>query len=361
MSCLSTTLKVLASCALILTGASGCTTPRASGIHKTNRPFLSQADGRVSMGQSVNIGEVSQYIDISGRDEHQPVLLYLHGGPGRSAIPSAHVYAESLERHYVVVHWDQRGTQRSFSEELQAFPLNFERLVADTLELSSLLADWFERERIVLVAEGGAALAALKAADLRPEAFHALVLVSPFVERAEALIHGYNWALDKAHESQRRDALLALQAMGSPPWEDGLALNNYKVLGDWLDRLGGTVPSRDAARMRRDIESAAPAGRRVRSELALQGEAYSLERLWSALSTQEIARQHTSVHVPLFIVAGRDNQRVPMAHVERYYEALDAKRGKTLVQLDGVGHWPLLEAPERVIELLVSRVWSMAR
>ena len=346
---------------VLMASAPACVTPRASGVHLTNRPFVSEEDGRVSIGQRVNIGEVSQYVDIYGRDEKQPVLLYLHGGPGRSSIPSAHLYAESLARHYVTVHWDQRGTQRSFSDELEDFPLTFERLVSDTLELSEQLANWFDEERIVLVAEGVAALSALKAAQRRPEAFYALVLMSPIIDGDSSLLHSYQWVLSEAHDTQRRDALSALQPLGPPPWRDALMPQHYTTLCHWLDRLGGTVPKRDAAQMRRELESAAPAGQRTRPDLALRGEAYSLERLWPELLRHDLVSQVPALDVPIFLVAGEESQRAPLAQVERFYQALDARRGKTLFKLDGVGHWPLLEVPERVVEILVSRVRPMAR
>ena len=347
----------------VLLGVSvaACHTPRASGVIQHNRPFDIQEDGRVAMGQVVSVGEVPQHIDISGRDESQPVLLYMHGGPGHSALPAAHSYTESLERHYIVVHWDQRGTQRSFSDALEDFPLTHERLVADTLELSRLLADWFKQERIVLVAEGSAALPALAAARHTPEAFYALVLLSPMVDAPASIAHAYRWALDTAHQGAHREALLALQPLGEPPWSDAAWPSSYRILNRWLDRLGGTVPGQDAEALRGGIEVRAPAGQRSRPRLASRGEAYTLERLSGVLATQDLAAQMPVVDVPLFFIVGEADQRAPFAEVEAYYRALEARGGKTLVKLEGVGHWPLIEAPDRVLEVLAGRVWPMAR
>ena len=313
------------------------------------------------MGQAVSLGEVPQHIDIAAQDDEQPVLLYLPGGPGRSATPRAHAYASTLERHFVVVHWDQRGTQRSYTDALEDFPLSHERLVADVLELSSLLSDWFDNERIVLVAEGTAALSALKAAQASPRSFYALVLLGPIVNAEAALAHSYQWALDEAYQREDKEALAALQPLGKPPWPEGRALEAYKTLNRWLDRLGGSVPGKDAAATLRALEESAPAGRRVRPELARRGEAYSLERLLPTLVSQKLGAQIPSIEVPLFFITGERDVRAPLEHVEAYYRELDARGGKTLVKLEGVGHFPLIEAPERVMEVLAGRVWPMAR
>jgi proline iminopeptidase len=346
---------------ITLTALPGCQTPRASGTIHTNRPFKVEANGKVAMAQAVSLGEVPQHLDITGHADTQPVLLYMHGGPGRSAIPSSHVYAHSLERHYVVVHWDQRGTQRSLTGHLTEFPLSLEQLVHDAVELSRLLASWFERERVVLVAQGMAALPALRAAQERPDAFYALVLIAPIIDVQAALVHSYRWALGQAHERQDQGALLELQPLGEPPWPAEREVQARETLLSWLDRWGGTVPGTDAAAMLRGVEAEASADRRVRPELAGQGEAYTLEKLWPTLRDQSLSRQMSMVQVPIFFIVGEADQRAPLAHVQTYYEALDARQGKTLVKLDGVGHWPILEAPERVLEVLAGRVWPMAR
>ena len=360
MNPLRLALGLMAFVALFVT-ATGCHTPRASGKIQTNRPFKVEPNGRVAMGQLVSIGEVPQYLDISGRKDTQPVLLYLHGGPGHSAIPSAHAYAQSLGRHFVVVHWDQRGTQRSYSDTLEDFPLSFERLVSDTTELSALLANWFERERVVLVAEGVAALPALRAAERHPEAFYAVVLLAPIIDMQSSIAHSYRWAMGQAHDRRDVEALMALQPLGKPPWPEERELDAWRTVAYWLDKWGGTVPGADATELLRELEGGAKTGRRVRPNLARVGASYSAELLWPVLRETSLAAQMPVVNVPVFFVVGEADQRAPLADVQGYYEALDARQGKTLVKLEGVGHWPLLEAPERVIEVLAGRVWPMAR
>src|SRR5204862_7055365 len=85
--------------------------------------------------ERVMIGGVSQYIVIRGRDRTQPVLLFLHGGPGFAERPFAHANAE-LERDFVVVNWDQRGTGLSFTPGIPGESMRIAQFVADTEELA---------------------------------------------------------------------------------------------------------------------------------------------------------------------------------------------------------------------------------
>ena len=53
------------------------------------------------------------FYSVGGTAADMPPVVFLHGGPGFSQRPFAHANAE-LERDFVVVHWDQRGTGRSY-------------------------------------------------------------------------------------------------------------------------------------------------------------------------------------------------------------------------------------------------------
>jgi pimeloyl-ACP methyl ester carboxylesterase len=54
------------------------------------------------------------YLQVRGADRTAPVLLWLHGGPGGAERPLFRYFNGGLERHFVVVYWDQRGAGRSF-------------------------------------------------------------------------------------------------------------------------------------------------------------------------------------------------------------------------------------------------------
>jgi hypothetical protein len=59
--------------------------------------------------QSITLGGFPQAVLLRGNDRRNPVLLYVHGGPGASQMPIARTYSDELEKHFVVAHWDQRA------------------------------------------------------------------------------------------------------------------------------------------------------------------------------------------------------------------------------------------------------------
>lgn len=88
------------------------------------------------------IGGIDQWIEIGGEAPDNRVLVYLHGGPGGSSSLVANVF-KSWERHFTVVHWDQRGAGRTFARNGEAGcgPLTVERMITDTIEVAEFLVD----------------------------------------------------------------------------------------------------------------------------------------------------------------------------------------------------------------------------
>src|SRR3954468_11256995 len=67
----------------------------------------------INQKQAVEIGGIQQWISLKGADDQAPVLLYLHGGPGNSVMNYAGKFTSELQKHFVVVHWDQRASGKT--------------------------------------------------------------------------------------------------------------------------------------------------------------------------------------------------------------------------------------------------------
>jgi hypothetical protein len=54
----------------------------------------------------VEVGGIPQWITIRGEDRGNPVLLFLHGGPGDATNPWSYAAFRPWLRHFTVVQWE---------------------------------------------------------------------------------------------------------------------------------------------------------------------------------------------------------------------------------------------------------------
>ncbi len=59
--------------------------------------------------EPARIGGIEQWIEVRGQNVNNPILLFIHGGPGIAFIPLAGSFQGGWEQYFTVAQWDQRG------------------------------------------------------------------------------------------------------------------------------------------------------------------------------------------------------------------------------------------------------------
>jgi pimeloyl-ACP methyl ester carboxylesterase len=301
--------------------------------------------------EMVTLGGIEQCISIRGWDKNNPVLLHLHGGPGTAEIPMARHFDSELEKKFVVVRWDQRGAGKSYNPDIPPETMNTDQFISDTCELAEMLRKRFDEEKVYLVGHSwGGALGARTAARY-PELFHAFVGVAPFVDGIENEEMTYQFTLDRAEESGNQQALNELKEIGVPPWDN---LEERGLQRKWLEHFRGwnhqelpnlwwkgatspgSVPT-DALRYKRGVK-------------------FSAEHMWTAYKSVNLFEQAPLIEVPVYFFLGRHDFNTPTELFLRYYERLEAPRGKQIVWFEDCAHMIPFEAPEKYSDMLIEKV-----
>src|SRR6266516_3014708 len=103
----------------------------------------------VQEGGFVVIGGIRQWVQIRGEDRNNPVLLFVHGGPGGSTLPISSGW-QSWEKYFTVVQWDQRGAGRTYGAtgDVTAPTMTLERMTQDGVEVAEYLLIHLHKDRI---------------------------------------------------------------------------------------------------------------------------------------------------------------------------------------------------------------------
>ena len=165
---------------------------------------------------SIPINGIKQWVLIRGEDRTKPVLLFLHGGPGSAQIGIMRNYQKELEKHFVVVQWDQRGAGLSGMEPVDAATINKEQFVADGIDVTKYLLERFKQDKIFLVGHSwGSALGYILAVR-HPEYYRAFAGLGQMSRDGEGL--AYAETLKVARGADNKEAIRELLELGAPPY-----------------------------------------------------------------------------------------------------------------------------------------------
>src|SRR5215204_3492153 len=160
---------------------------------------ITSPDG-IDEAKYVEVGGIQQWITIRGEDRNNPVLLFLHGGPGDATNPWGYAGFRLWLKHFTVVQWDQRGAGRTLgrngSASAEAVTVN--RLVQDGVELAALLARSLGRNKVVLVGHSWGSTLGVLMAKARPELFSVFVGTGQVADPAKNYAVAYDALLKKA-------------------------------------------------------------------------------------------------------------------------------------------------------------------
>jgi len=107
--------------------------------------------GGISKSMYVDINGTKQWISIYGKKKDNPVLLYLHGGPGASTSTYDYVFTRKWADIYTVVTWDQRNCGKSWSPEQFDTALTRDMMMEDGLDMLLYLRQTLGVEKVTLL------------------------------------------------------------------------------------------------------------------------------------------------------------------------------------------------------------------
>lgn len=121
-----------------------------------------------------------------------------------------------------------------------------------------------------------------------------------------------------------------------------------------------------AAEMTRERGGAVLYRASLRGALALlwrmmRGAKFSFDHLWREFFAVDLFAQVRGVETPGYFLLGRDDHVVTAEVALRYFDALEAPRGKRLIWFEHSAHWPQLEEPEKFRRVMVEQVLAENR
>jgi proline iminopeptidase len=267
-----------------------------------------------------------------------PVLYFVHGGPGYNSYSFRDLLGEDL-LDYRLIYSDQRGSGRSYAEDLVA-SLDVSTLADDI----DAVADALELPPMTLLAHGFGAQIALEAAVRYPQRVARLLLVNPWVDMpllARAMQR------HAAFMSGNGDAALPTEDMLEDPPDPALVIEQAV---DWvggkalLDAMQFPRPSSRLRLEYSDSEALVMMETLSQFHIADDDDRLVDVPLWSLSKVDVLAE----IDVPVVVLLGQDDKTAYPEQGEVVLSALP----QALVSVLDSGHYPWLDDPETFLALV---------
>jgi pimeloyl-ACP methyl ester carboxylesterase len=217
--------------------------------------------------------------------------------------------------------------------------MTFQQFIDDAHELTLYLKERFNKEKIYLLGHSWGTMPGIELAQSYPDDYYAYIGVSQVVDPAAAQQAGHDWLVEQIENGGNQDDLQQLEALGSPPYNDHEEYVSYIHL---VDAYGGDM----------DV------GMGELLWIALRAPEYNLGDLlgwfrganrgsgpmWDdpGYQSYNAIEDIPQLLLPVYFFNGRDDYNTPLDVTERYFQRLDAPKGKELVVFGSSAHTPFL-------------------
>lgn len=314
------------------------------------------APGGIHELKTVEIGGIKQWISIRGNDPKNPLLLFLHGGPGSPMMPESWTFQRPWEDFFTVVQWDQRGAGKTFSAAKRRpdASMSIDRMQADAEQLIEWLRHTYGKDKIFLMGHSWGSVLGVKIAQHRPEWLYGYIGVGQVVNGKRNEVVGYQETLAEAEATGNQAAIRELKGIAPYPEPDGrIVLSKTQIERKWDVALGGMLygKTKDDAAL---LWTLSPDYNAYDIGSTAQGEGSSVMILLPQIAAVDFDGIR-DFKCPVFIFAGAHDRTTPESIAEEFFKRIQAPR-KQFFKIERAAHYVVSEAPGEVLVDLVQHV-----
>ena len=182
-------------------------------------------EGGVNASMYVDVNGSRQWIHIYGQDRNNPVLLYLHGGPGSATSLFDYAFTRKWSDVYTVVTWDQRGCGKSYDRS-HPETITADIMISDGKFMTEYLRDYLQVDKITLLGHSWGSYLGANLALAYPQYYDAFIGTGQFIDPDENERRLYEAALVWSENDPEGREMVDQWARSREQGEDDFLLRN---------------------------------------------------------------------------------------------------------------------------------------
>lgn len=310
-------------------------------LRPTWTPAIKEDNG-ISELRKVNIDGTELEIMIRGNDRDNPVLIFVHGGPCCSEIPYVRKYQEELEKDFTIVHYDQRGSGKSYAFGEDYSDVTVATHVSDLVELTKYIESYLEKDQVILLGHSFGTYIATIAVARNPELYQAYVGIGQMSDPIEGELNNLYRCIEAAENAaNEKDAKYLKNLEQSISEGEVITPRNYvrkyglaaRGIDDNRDYLLGFLFGKEYNLL--DAICFYTASIKHQDNLIVEA------------TQNPISQIVTEIDVPVYFVMGKYDGMTSPESAEKYLENITGEGEKDFLLFEESAHYPQFEEEQK--------------
>ncbi|WP_407434422.1 alpha/beta fold hydrolase [Treponema sp.] len=299
----------------------------------------------------IELGGQKQYVLITGKNVSNPVIIYLHGGPAFSDVMAISAYTDKLMDEYTIIGWEQRGTGRTYYKNQKLDPKNasvtFEQTQSDLDELVDYARNRFKKDKVIIMGHSYGTIVGSRYVLNHPEKVSSFVSIGQYISCKIGDELSYKDALSKAERAG--DDTSEMKKLHDIYSSDS-SISNMLALRAEISKYHPVPEEANVAWL--GLSSPYYGVEDVKwfmTQFSLDDYVELNKALFDYTLSFNAFEKELNYEVPVHFISGSEDWICPVQLVEKYKEKISAPE-KTLTLIEGAGHSPQFDLPEKFAE-----------
>lgn len=306
-------------------------------------------ENSISVLEQVKINGTDHEIMIRGKNKNNPVIIFVHGGPGCSEIPYVIKYQDLLEDNFTIVHYDQRASGKSYHFFEDYSNLSTDLLVEDLLEMTDYISDRLDKEKVILIGHSFGTYIGTKAVYEAPEKYEAYVGIGQMSDVIESEIESLNYCIDQAHQKGNYKDVEYLQEL-----REDIDRGEMLTPRNYVRKYGGTSRQfNDETEILKGYLFGSEYNLLDSIRFLISVNKYQGDLLEEAIN-DSLVNHVTKLEVPCYFIMGKYDYMTTVKAAKNYFNEIEAEE-KEFVIFEESAHYPQFEEEEKFYEWMCEK------
>jgi len=307
--------------------------------------------------EAVEIGGIEQALYFRGKDIQNPVILFIHGGPGQPEMVFLHKFQYELEKEYTVVQWDQRNSGKTFfmnDPDAILKTMSFEQSLKDAHEVTQYIKQKLNKTKIIVLGHSWGSVIGTALAQTYPHDYIAYISLGQVVSFRENERIGFQKLLNAANAKGNKKDIAAIESLAPYPLETYDEKLKEKLLNvrKYQAKYGLVEGS---IKLLLAIMSSPHYSLKDKSYFGKDVLRYQEPIMRFLFNECDVRNFGTSYDIPVFYIMGEQDFNTPYIAAKEFFGEITAPQ-KAFFTVSDAGHYVMLDNKTEFSRVLLKEI-----